>query len=60
MPKVERCKVAHPMYGRQVLCESPKGHDGDHWNSFFFRTWENNHDHAAIWSHAVAYGPCTR
>jgi len=36
---VRRCGVLHPLYGKQVRCEEPKGHDGEHVNSFFARSW---------------------
>jgi hypothetical protein len=56
---VARCGNRHPMYGDQVRCEEAKGHEGPHFQSFYMRSWEDNHGHGAIWSQAVASGPCT-
>ena len=37
------CNAYHPMYGKQVKCEEPHGHTGEHFNSFYLRAWDNTH-----------------
>jgi hypothetical protein len=34
-----RCGARHGVHGN-VKCEEPKGHSGDHYNSFYARKWE--------------------
>lgn len=34
-----RCSVRHPSYKNQIRCEEPAGHLGDHFHSFFMRSW---------------------
>ncbi len=36
-----RCGARHPMYGKQVRCEEPIGHRGEHFHSFYMRSWDN-------------------
>lgn len=40
MKKVRRCGAPHPSHPKQVRCEEPKGHQGQHFNSFYMRSWE--------------------
>jgi hypothetical protein len=36
---MKRCNSPHPWYGRRVRCEEPRGHEGDHFHSFYMRAW---------------------
>ena len=37
--KRQRCGERHPLY-QQVRCEESRGHDAQHFNSFFMRAWD--------------------
>jgi hypothetical protein len=39
--RVRLCGARHGMH-TNVRCDGPKGHDGDHFASFFMRSWEQN------------------
>lgn len=42
----KRCGARHPMYGKQVQCEEPIGHTGEHFHSFYMRSWPQSVRHA--------------
>ena len=37
-----RCPARHPAHTRQVRCEEAKGHQGEHFNSFYMRSWSDS------------------
>lgn len=40
-PKVwKQCPARHPLY-RKVRCEEERGHDGEHFHSFYMRRWSS-------------------